>query len=173
MDSVRELLREYQHYVMAYRLRRAVGGRVSPRGRQLPLAEYAALRIERQGLAQALVRREVPLERLRDIDRLTEQLAFGFWHNSREVEDFLRAALKSGGHAALGDAGAFAGLLSPGERERLGEARLETLARYYHTCLSLASPGLDPGVFERLHKRIESLEPPLFVDELPPGSREA
>ena len=54
---VSELLREYQEYVLAYRLRRAVGGRVTPPGEQLRLHEYAALRLERQDLARSLVRR--------------------------------------------------------------------------------------------------------------------
>ena len=46
---VSELLREYQGYVLAYRLRRAVGGRVAPPREQLTLAQYAARRLETSG----------------------------------------------------------------------------------------------------------------------------
>lgn len=164
--SVSALLREYQDYVMAYRLRSAIGGRLAPRGPLLPLPFYARKRIERQSLARALVNKQIPLAGLREIDRLTIETAFGFWHNPGEVADFLRAALRHGGHAALGDPNAFAQLLTPAEQARLGP-RVNAVCEHYLTCLSLAAPGIDPVALENIYKRVEGFEVPLFVDDLP------
>ena len=157
---------------MAFRLRSAVGGRLAPPGHLLPLPEYARKRLERQALARALVRKEIPLAGLREIDRLTLETAFGFWHNPAEVADFLRAATRQGGHPALGSPDAFATLLSASERERLG-TRTARVCIHYLTCLSLAAPGIDPVALENIYRRIESFEVPLFVDELPPVDRTA
>nr|WP_110886152.1 hypothetical protein [Deinococcus yavapaiensis] len=151
---------------MAYRLRSAVGGRVAPRGPLLPLSLYARKRIERQSLAGALVRKEIPLAGLREIDRLTNETAFGFWHNPAEVADFLRAALRGGGHPALGDPNAFESLLSDAEKSRLG-VKVNDVCRHYLTCLALAAPGIDPSALESIYKRVEAFDMPLFADELP------
>lgn len=163
---VAALLREYQDYVMAYRLRSAVGGRLAPQGPQLPLDLYARRRLERQTLARQLVRKEIPLAGLREIDRLTNETAFGFWHNPGEVADFLRAALRQGSHPALGDSRAFEALLTPTERVRLGP-RVSAVCKHYLTCLCLAAPGIDPVALDNIYKRIEAFDMPLFVDELP------
>lgn len=154
---------------MAYRLRSAVGGKVAPRGPLLPLSLYAKKRIERQSLAGALVRKEIPLAGLREIDRLTSETAFGFWHNPAEVADFLRAALRSGGHPALGDPGAFAGLLSDTEKSRLG-FKVNEVCHHYLTCLALAAPGIDPLALDNIYRRVEAFDMPLFADELPDPS---
>lgn len=166
------LLREYQDYVLAYRLRAAVGGRLAPPGPLLPLSLYARKRLERQSLARALVNKQIPLAGLREIDRLTGETAFGFWHNPSEVADFLRAALRQGGHAALGDPRAFAELFTPGERARL-EGRAAQVCAHYLTCLCLAAPGIDPVALEEVYRRIEAFDVPLFVDELPLEERSA
>ncbi|AFZ69005.1 hypothetical protein [Deinococcus peraridilitoris] len=167
-QPVSSLLREYQDYVLAYRLRVAVGGRVTPADALLSISRYARKRLERQALARALVNKEIPLSGLRDIDRLTSETAFGFWHNPSEVAEFLRAALRQGGHPALGDPGVFAGLFTPDEHQRLGD-RLLPVCEYYLTCLSLAAPGIDPAALEHLYARIEAFDLPLFVDDLPQG----
>lgn len=163
---VSTLLREYQDYVMADRLRRAVGGRLVPRGPVLTLALYARKRLERQELAQALVQKRIPLAGLREIDRLTDEMSFGFWHNPSEVAAFLRGAARMGGHPALERTDAFLRLLTPSERLRLGEARALTVANYYLTCLRLAAPGLDAGTLERTFARLDAVHLPMFVDAL-------
>lgn len=166
------LLREYQDYVIAFRLRTALGGRLAPAGPRLLLRDYARKRLERQALARALVKKEIPLAGLREIDRLTLETAFGFWHNPAEVADFLRAAMRQGGHPALGSPEAFAELLTDSERARLGSSMPEVCAHYL-TCLSLAAPGIDPVALDNIYRRIEAFEVPLFVDELPPMDRTA
>nr|WP_183983996.1 hypothetical protein [Deinobacterium chartae] len=159
------MLREYQDYVLAYRLRHALGGRVAPPGLQLDLQQYAARRVRRQLLAHALVRKEIPLAGLDELDRLTLETAYGFWHNPVEVTGFLRAALRQGGHPALSRPEAFLELLSAAERERLGEARSRVSA-YYQACLWLGVPGLDPDALEHAHARLEAQTLPIFIDEL-------
>lgn len=160
------MLLEYQGYVLAYRLRVAVGGRVAPPGALLPLPGYAARRLERQKLAARLVGEGLNPGRLRELDALTDELMFGFWLNPTQVAEFLRAALRQGSHPALGDVGAFAALLTPGERERLGEAGVRQVCVHHLTCLSLAAPLLDPDALGRVWERVEATTPPLFVDEL-------
>ncbi|WP_027481929.1 hypothetical protein [Deinococcus pimensis] len=171
-QPVSTLLREYQDYVLAFRLRRALGGRVAPKGALLPLNVYARKRIERQSLAMALVRKEIPLAGLREIDRLTSETAFGFWHNPSEVADFLRAATRQGGHPALGSPEAFASLFTSAEHARLG-GRAKDVCVHYLTCLSLAAPGIDPVALEHVYRRLEAFDVPLFVDELPQADRTA
>lgn len=91
------MLLEYQGYVLAYRLRTAVGGRVTPPGSLLALPEYAARRLRRQDLAGHLIREGLAPGRMRDLDALTDELMFGFWLNPAQVAEFLRAALRQGG----------------------------------------------------------------------------
>jgi len=170
---VSELLLEYQHYLMAYRLRAALGGRVAPAAGPLELPGYAARRIERQELARRMVTSASPPGAMRTLDRLTDELMFGFWHNPAEVTAFLRAALRQGGHPALAEEEVFARLLSPEERSRLGEDGALGVCRYYLTCLHLASPGVDPHALEHIFERLERLTPPLFVDELREAQRPA
>ena len=165
-ERVDELLSEYQDYVMADRLRRALGGPLTPEGPTLTLARYAARRLRRQDLARALVRKEVPLAALGEIERLTEALCFGFWHNPQEVAGFLRRAIRLGGHPLLGSPEALAGLLTEGERRRLTPAGVRRVAGHYHACLSLAAPTHSPESFERLYARLEASRPPLFLDGL-------
>jgi len=163
---VETLLEEYQDYVMAHRLRGAIGGRVAPQSPRLAsLGEYARLRLERQDLARKLVRKEIPLAGLRQIDLLTEQTHFGFWRNPSEVAAFLRAVLRDGGHPLLSNPAAFNTLLSAREVERLGAA-LPLVARFYQSCFHLAAHGIDPAALEQAYARVESVRLPLFVDEV-------
>lgn len=163
---VSELLSEYQGYVLAYRLRAAVGGRVTPPGAQLELSEYARIRLERQALAHQLVRQGMTPEHMRRLDALSDELMFGFWLNPSEVAAFLRAAIREGSHPALGDPAAFAALLTPSERGRLGEAGVRRVCAHHLACLTLASPGLDPDGLARAFHHIENTRPPLFLDNL-------
>ena len=159
------MLLEYQHYLMAHRLRALLGGRLTPTA-LLSLPEYASRRIMRQNLARQMITRASPPEAMKSLDRLTDELMFGFWLNPGEVTAFLRAAIRQGSHPALGEPQAFAQLLSSTERGRLGEGGVERVCRYYLTCLHLASPGVDPHALEHIFERLEAAVPPLFADEL-------
>jgi hypothetical protein len=163
---VSEMLREYQGYVLAYRLRAAVGGRVAPGGQQLTLPEYAATRIERQDLAHSLIKHGLDAGRMRQLDSLSDTLMFGFWLNPAEVAAFLRAAIREGSHPALGRPDAFAALLTASERARLGDSGVQQVCAHHLACLTLAAPMLDPDSLSRAWQRIEDTTPPLFLDEL-------
>jgi len=163
---VSELLLEYQGYVLAYRLRAAVGGRVAPPGEQLALSGYAARRLERQELARTLIRAGLAPGRMADLDRLSDELMFGFWLNPSEVAAFLRAAIRQGSHPALGNPDAFAALLTPAEQGRLGRAGVRLVCAHHLTCLTLAAPMLDPDALAGVWKRVEATTPPLFIDAL-------
>ncbi|MEW6422809.1 MAG: hypothetical protein AB1511_13975 [Deinococcota bacterium] len=165
-SGLREMLLEYQGYVLAYRLRAAVGGRLRPPGERLGLAEYAARRLERQALARRLVREGLDAAQMGQLEALSGELMFGFWLNPAEVAAFLRAALRQGGHPALGDPDAFAALLTPSEQRRLGELGVRLVCAHHLTCLSLAVPLLDPDGLAAVWQRVEATTPPLFVDEL-------
>ena len=91
---------------------------------------------------------------------------FGFWLNPSEVAAFLRGAIRQGSHPALGDPDAFAALLTPAERERLGETGVRLVCAHHLTCLTLAAPMLDPDALAGVWSRVEATTPPLFVDEL-------
>lgn len=164
--GLNEMLLEFQGYVLAYRLRAAVGGRVAPPGEQLSLAGYAARRLERQNLARRLVREGLDPQWMRRLEALSDELMFGFWLNPAEVAAFLRAAIRQGSHPALGDPAAFAALLTPAERGRLGNLGVQLVCAHHLTCLSLAVPMLDPGALAGVWARVEATTPPLFVDEL-------
>ncbi|GGJ60776.1 hypothetical protein [Deinococcus aquiradiocola] len=168
---VSELLLEYQHYLMAHRLRSLFGGPLMPPAR-LTLPEYASRRLTRQDLARQMITRASPPEAMRQMDRLTDELMFGFWHNPAEVTAFLRAAIRQGSHPALGEPDEFARLLSPAERARLGPDGVDRVCRHYLTCLHLAAPGVDPHALEHLFQRIDANTPPLFADELTFGTQE-
>lgn len=164
--GIEEMLREFQGYVLAYRLRAAVGGRLSPPGAPLSLSEYAGRRLQRQDLARELVKKGIRPEQMRLLDRLSDELMFGFWLNPAEVAAFLSAALRHGAHPAIGDPEAFAALLTPSERERLGDLGVRLVCAHHLTCLTLAAPIQDPHALARVWERIEATSPPLFVDEL-------
>lgn len=139
---------------------------MTPPGSLLALPEYAARRLRRQDLAGHLIREGLAPGRMRDLDALTDELMFGFWLNPAQVAEFLRAALRQGGHPALGSLEAFAALLTPAERARLGEVGVRQVCVHHLTCLSLAAPLLDPDALGRVWERVEATTPPLFVDEL-------
>ncbi|WP_226991531.1 hypothetical protein [Deinococcus gobiensis] len=164
--GIQEMLREFQGYVLAYRLRAAVGGRVAPPGDLLSLSEYAGRRLQRQELARGLVRKGIRPEEMRLLDRLSDELMFGFWLNPAEVSRFLSAALRGRSHPAIGDSDAFATLLTPSEQTRLGDLGVRLVCAHHLACLTLAAPIQDPHALARVWERIEQTQPPLFVDEL-------
>jgi hypothetical protein len=165
--SVSELAHEYQDYVLAHRLRRLLGGSLSPKP-LLSLGQYAKKRLERQQVARDIVMvKPLSFERLRRIDELTDELCFGLWRTPFGMTDFLRAAWRVGGHAVLEDAHAFATvLLTAEERGRLPQAGAE-VASYAHACLRLAAAAINPDELELALDRVESVARavPLFLDE--------
>ena len=163
---ISELLLEYQHYVVAYRLRSVLGGHLTPHGPALKLSEYSLIRNERQALARQMISRGCPPGTLAKLETLTDRLLFGFWHNPSQMADFIRAAVRQGGHPALEDPAAFAALLSVSERSRLGERGLGRVIRHYHACLDLAGLFTSPHGFDAAWARVEAERVPLFIDEL-------
>lgn len=161
-----EHLREYQDYVLAYRLRALVGGKSRPLTSHLSLGEYANKRLQRQQIAQALIKQSDYHQELRRVDKLTEELNFGFWHNPGETIEFLKRMIHQGGCSALESNENFVQeLLTPLERSKLREDELQCIARYYMGLLRAASAYLDAEVFTRLRNEVEPLRDtmPIFV----------
>jgi hypothetical protein len=161
-----EHLREYQDYVLAYRLRALVGGSSKPASGYLSLAEYANKRLQRQGLAEMLLKKSNYHADMRRVDKLTEEMNFGFWHNPGESVDFLRKMTQQGGCKALESEDNFVTyLLTPLERSKLSFNEERTIARYYLGLLRASSAYLDAEVFTRLRGEVEPLREtmPIFV----------
>ncbi len=160
-----EHLLEYQDYVLAYRLRAAVGGKTKPSG-YLSLAEYAALRLERQTLAKDVLKNADYRGQLRKVEALTEALNFGFWHNPGESIEFLKRVIEQGGCRALESEGTFVEeLLTRRERAKLTERHADLVAVYYLGLLRASAAYLDGETFTRLRAEIEPLREqlPFFV----------
>jgi hypothetical protein len=161
-----EHLREYQDYLLAYRLRARVGGALRPSRRELRLGEYAAKRIERQRLARDLLGSPGYHDAMRRVDALTDELNFGFWHNPGETVTVLRKVIAAGGCRALEDEEGFASeLLTRRERTELGEVGASLVARYYLGLLRASAAYLDPETFTRLRAEVDPLREqlPVFV----------
>jgi hypothetical protein len=167
-ESVVDLQKEYQDYIIARRVRALFGGRLEPKPK-LSLAQYAQTRLERQKLARELITvKPMTPERLSKVDDLTDQLCFGMWRNPREINDFLKAAWRAGGHTILEHAHEFAAqVLSPTERERLPKRGLE-IADFYNACLRVGPAALSPEEMDVAAERVEQMTKniPVFVDEL-------
>lgn len=163
---VSELLLEYQHYLMAYRLRQLLGGPLLPIGSQLTLGAYGMARNERQKLARQIISRACPPNTLARLDAMTDTLMFGFWHNPAQVADFIRAAFRQGGHPVFERPEVFAQLLSAAERSRLGTSGVAQVIRHYYACLALAALHTNPYGLDAAWAKIEAEPVPLFADEL-------
>ncbi|WP_237724598.1 hypothetical protein [Deinococcus alpinitundrae] len=170
-SPVSELLLEYQHYIVAYRLRRTLGGGLTPAGAQLSLGEYGLARNQRQALARQMISRACAPGTLSRLDAMTDTLMFGFWHNPAQVADFVRAAIRQGGHPALEQPAVFAELLSAAERARLGPDGVSRIIRHYYACLATAALYTNPHGMDEAWARIEAETVPLFVDELAAAER--
>ncbi|WP_225430115.1 hypothetical protein [Deinococcus detaillensis] len=168
---VNELLLEYQHYLMAYRLRQLLGEALRPATLQLTLGQYGLARNERQSLARQMISRSCPPGTLTRLDTLTDTLMFGFWHNPAQVADFIRAAIRQGGHPALEQPDIFITLLSSAERGRLGPVGVQRVVRHYYACLALAALYTSPHGFDEAWSKIEAEPVPLFADELKAAGR--
>lgn len=160
--------REYQEYVVAHRVRRLLGKRLEPRA-LLNLTQYASRRLERQRLARELITiKPLTAERMMRLDAFTDELCFGMWRNPREINDFLSAVWRIGGHVIFESEPEFASLvLTQTERERLPERGLE-IARFYNACLRVGAAAQNPEEMDFAVTRVEtlSLSIPVFIDEL-------
>ena len=163
--SVEHLL-EYQDYLLAYRLRALIGGRLRPITKPFALNEYATRRLERQALARELLGTSNYHMRMRRVDELTAELNFGFWHNPNETVHVLRHVIEQGGCRALESEDAFTEeLLTRREREGLSLREQRLIARYYLGLFRASAAYLDAEVFTRLRGEVEPLreQMPLFA----------
>lgn len=167
-----EHLLEYQDYLLAYRLRLAVGGRLAPPGPPLSLPSYARKRLERQERARAMVAARDYRPDLLAVERLTDELNFGFWHNPSESVGVLSAVIEAGGASALESEAHFVDeLLTAEERAALSADERERIGRYYLGLLRASAAYLDAAVFTRLRAEVEPLraELPLVVRSVGEG----
>jgi hypothetical protein len=160
-----EHLREYQDYLLAYRLRATVGGKLRPAAKELTLPEYAARRLERQQLARELLGTRDYHQRMKRVDALTDELNFGFWHNPNETIQVIKQIIEQGGCRALESESAFIETLLTRRERALTEGKEQLIARYYLGLLRASAAYLDAEVFTRLRGEIEPLrdELPIFV----------
>jgi hypothetical protein len=166
--GVLELQKEYQDYVLAWRVRRLLGGKLKPKD-FLSLPRYAQKRLKRQELARELVTiKPMSFERLNAVDDLTDELCFGLWRNPREINDFLRAVWRRGGHPIFEHANEFASqVLTDSERQRLTGRGLE-VAEFYMACLRVGAAALNPDEMGVAVERVERMAAvlPIFIDDL-------
>jgi hypothetical protein len=153
--------REYQDYVMAFRLREALG---YPPGKCYPLNAYATLRLRRSELVRKLVAVQGDPALLSRIEQITEDLNYGFWSNPGVLKGFLRR-LAPIHYPILEDIHIFEALLTSGERSRLPEPG--AAGAYYLGWLELPNLVSDPVAFEEaLHRqKLKGEELGLFIDE--------
>lgn len=166
VNDKHEHLREFQDYLLAYRLRALVGGAARPKIGYLSLSEYAQRRLERESLAREVLQQADYHSKMRKVDALTDEINFGFWHNPSETVDFLRITINQGGCLALESAENFVKeLLTTKERTSLTEQEQQQVANYYLGLLRASSAYLDPIVFTRLRDEVEVIGEnlPIFV----------
>ena len=162
-----EPLREYQDYILAFRLRILIGGKLNPQSLPLSLAEYAQKRLLRQKLARELLGTGEYHERMKKVDALTQELNFGFWQNPNETILILKQVIKMGGCKALESKEAFVDeLLSKLERSKLSFEEEQLIASYYLGLFQASAAYLDAEVFTRLRGEVDSLREqiPIFIE---------
>jgi hypothetical protein len=163
-----EHLREYQDYLLAYRLRALVGGKLRPAGKLLTLPEYAQKRLERQTLAKNLLGKSNYHQDLQKVEAMTDELNFGFWHNPSETVRVFKRIIEMGGCKALESPQQFVEeLLTRREREVLGFKQKDLIAKYYLGLFRASAAYLDAEVFTRLRAEVEPLREQLPVFVLP------
>jgi hypothetical protein len=163
-----EHLREYQDYLLAYRLRALVGGSLRPQAKELTLPEYARLRTERQNLAKGMLAKANYHQDMQQVEKLTDKLNFGFWHNPSETVRVFKRVIEMGGCKALESSQAFVDeLLTRLEKETLEPKQKELIARYYLGLFRASAAYLDAEVFTRLRGEVDPLREQLPVFVLP------
>ncbi len=169
-----EALREYQDYLLAYRLKALIGGKLSPKTIPLNLPNYASKRLTRQKLAKELLGSRDYREGMKQVEALTEEINFGFWQNPNESILILKKVIEQGGCKALESKANFiTELLTRLERERLSQAQEELIATYYLGLFQASAAYLDAEVFTRLRAEVDGLREdlPIFMElELTPKS---
>jgi hypothetical protein len=165
-----EHLREYQDYLLAYRLRALVGGRLRPQTKLFTLAEYAQKRTERQALAKIILGKANYHQDMRQLEHLTDELNFGFWHNPSETIKVFKQIIEMGGCRALESPLAFTDeLLTRREKAMLDIKQKELVARYYLGLFGASAAYLDAEVFTRLRGEVDPLREQLPVFVIPDG----
>jgi hypothetical protein len=163
-----EHLREYQDYLLAYRLRALVGGKLRPTGKLLTLPEYAQRRLERQTLAKNLLGKSNYHQDMQKVEQLTDELNFGFWHNPSETIRIFKRIIEMGGCKALESSQNFVDeLLTRREKEVLEIKQKDLVARYYLGLFRASAAYLDAEVFTRLRAEVDPLREQLPVFVLP------
>lgn len=165
-NTKHEHLREFQDYLLAYRLRAIVSGAARPKIGYLSLSEYAKRRLERESLAREVLQQADYHTKMRKVDELTDEINFGFWHNPSETVDFLRITINQGGCSALESSENFIEeLLTSKEKAALTAKEQQQVADYYLGLLRASSAYLDPIVFTRLRDEVELLGEnlPIFI----------
>ena len=161
-----EHLREFQDYLLAYRLRSLIGGKLRPAKRPLSLTEYAQKRLERQTLARELLSNKDYRVQMKRVDALTDELNFGFWQNPSESVVLLKTVIEQGGCQALESNDLFIeALLSEREQAELSEAEKTLLASYYLGLIKASAAYLDAEIFTRLRAEVDGLREdlPIFI----------
>jgi hypothetical protein len=163
-----EHLREYQDYLLAYRLRALVGGKLRPTGKLLTLPEYARRRLERQTLAKNLLGKANYHQDMQKVEQITDELNFGFWHNPSETIRIFKRIIEMGGCKALESPRAFIDdLLTRREKEVLETKQKDLVAKYYLGLFRASAAYLDAEVFTRLRAEVDPLREQLPVFVLP------
>jgi hypothetical protein len=161
-----EHLREYQDYLLAYRLRTLIGGSLRPSGKLLTLPEYARLRMERQRLAKGMVGKANYHQDMRQVEQLTDDLNFGFWQNPSETIRIFKRVIEMGGCRALESSHSFIeDLLTRREKDVLEPKQKELVATYYLGLFRASAAYLDAETFTRLRGEVDPLREqlPVFV----------
>jgi hypothetical protein len=168
-----EHLREYQDYLLAYRLRAVVGGKLRPSGKLLTLPEYAQLRIERQTLAKGMLGKANYHQDMKQVEQLTDELNFGFWQNPGETVRIFKRVIEMGGCQALESPELFIDeLLTRREKDGLEPKQKELVAKYYLGLFRASAAYLDAEVFTRLRGEVDPLREQLPVFVLPDANFE-
>jgi hypothetical protein len=163
-----EHLREYQDYLLAYRLRAVVGGKLRPLGKLLTLPEYAQRRGQRQTLARDMLGKANYHQDMQQVERLTDELNFGFWQNPGETVRIFKRVIEMGGCKALESPQEFIEeLLTRREKEVLDAKQKELVSRYYLGLFRSSAAYLDAEVFTRLRSEVDPLREQLPVFVLP------
>jgi hypothetical protein len=168
-----EHLREYQDYLLAYRLRAVIGGKLRPVGKFLTLPQYAQKRLERQTLAKNLLGKPNYHQDMQRVEQMTDELNFGFWHNPSETVRIFKRIIEMGGCKALESPRAFINeLLTRREKEVLEISQKDLVAKYYLGLFRASAAYLDAEVFTRLRAEVDPLREQLPVFMLPDADME-
>jgi hypothetical protein len=105
---------------------------------------------------------------MQQVEKLTDKLNFGFWHNPSETVRVFKRVIEMGGCKALESSQAFVDeLLTRLEKETLEPKQKDLIARYYLGLFRASAAYLDAEVFTRLRGEVDPLREQLPVFVLP------